>query len=371
MSSPASPSASSPAPGERPRRRARRSRPAGPVTLDDVAKEAGVSLATASRVLNGSTRVVGEALRERVHAAAARLDYSANAQAQAMARGRSDVVGLVVHDIADPYFSSLAAGVMNAAEGSGAIVTLAVSRGDADREVAHVAALRRQRVRAVILAGSRWDDAGRTDALRAELEAFRGSGGLVAAATQDVLGVDTVLVDNTGAAARLAGAVADLGYREALLLEGPEDLLTARDRTAGFLAGLRDRGLGPVQRLSGPFTRDGAYDSVARFLRRGPLTRVDGRPPVLLAANDVMAVGAIAAARDAGLDVPGDLAIAGFDDIPTLRDVSPALTTVRLPLTEIGTRLFELVDTADGGPVRHEHVEGEVLLRASTPPLTA
>lgn len=337
------------------------------MTLDDVAREAGVSLATASRVLNGSTRVVGEALRERVHDAAARLDYSANAQAQAMARGRSDVVGLVVHDIADPYFSSLAAGVMGAAEGSGAVVTVSVSGGDTDREVAHVTALRRQRVRAVILAGSRWADPARTDALRAELDAFRAAGGLVAASTQDVLGVDSVLVDNSGGARRLAEQVAGLGYREFWLLEGPPNLLTARERTAGFLAGLAAHGLEPAHRLTGPFTRDGAYDSVAQFLARTGPRPADRPRPVLLAVNDVMAVGAIAAARDAGLDVPGDLAVAGFDDIPTLRDIHPALTTVRLPLADIGRRLFELVDSSDGGEARHEHVEGEVLLRASTP----
>ncbi|MEZ0165300.1 LacI family DNA-binding transcriptional regulator [Kineococcus sp. LSe6-4] len=340
------------------------------MTLDDVAREAGVSLATASRVLNGSTRVVGEALRERVHDAAARLDYSANAQAQAMARGRSDVVGLVVHDIADPYFSSLAAGVMDAAEAAGAIVTLSVTRGDADREVAHVATLRRQRVRAVLLAGSRWADAERTEALRAELEAFRSGGGAVAAATQDVLGVDSVLVDNAGGARRLSEAVVDLGYREFWLLEGPADLLTARDRTAGFLAGLGARGIDPACRVSGPFTRDGAYEAVAGLLAGRPRRRRrTGPPPVLLAANDVMAVGAIAAARDAGLEVPRDLAVAGFDDIPTLRDVAPALTTVRLPLTEVGGRLVDLVHSAAGGPQRVEHVEGEVLLRASTPAL--
>ncbi|WP_380173965.1 LacI family DNA-binding transcriptional regulator [Kineococcus sp. DHX-1] len=353
-----------------PRRRARRSRPDGPVTLDDVAREAGVSLATASRVLNGSTRVVGEALRDRVHSAAARLDYSANAQAQAMARGRSDVVGLVVHDISDPYFSSLAAGVMDAAEAAGVIVTLSVTRGDADREVAHVAALRRQRVRAVILAGSRWADAERTDALRTELEAFRTGGGQIAAATQDVLGVDSVLVDNEGGARRLTEAVVDLGYREFWLLQGPDNLVTARDRTAGFLAGLAARGIEPAHRVSGPFTRDGAYEAVAALLADRPRRRRTAPPPALLAANDVMAVGAIAAARDAGLDVPRDLAVAGFDDIPTLRDIAPALTTVRLPLTDIGHRLFDLVDSADGGPARFEHVEGDVLLRASTPALS-
>ncbi|WP_380161107.1 LacI family DNA-binding transcriptional regulator [Kineococcus sp. R86509] len=353
-----------------PRRRARRSRPDGPVTLDDVAREAGVSLATASRVLNGSSRVVGEALRERVHAAAAQLDYSANAQAQAMARGRSGVVGLVVHDIADPYFSSLAAGVTARAEASDVIVTLAVTGGDPVRELQHVATLRRQRVRAVLLAGSRWADEESTDALRAELDAFRASGGQVAAVTQDVLGVDTVLIDNVGAARRLSEAMVGIGYREFVLLEGPEDLLTARERTAGFLAGLRAHGIEPVAHLAGPFTRDGAYASTEEFLARGPLPRVEGRRPLLMAANDVMAVGALAAARDAGVDVPADLAISGFDDIPTLRDVAPALTTVRLPLRGIGEAVFDLVIADGDGPLRRERFEGEVLVRASTPPQT-
>ncbi|WP_432520781.1 LacI family DNA-binding transcriptional regulator [Kineococcus sp. SYSU DK006] len=350
-----------------PPRRRPRQRAGGPVTLDDVAREAGVSLATASRVLNGSTRVVGEALRERVTAAAERLDYSANAQAQAMARGRSNVVGLVVHDIADPYFSTIAAGVMARAAGSDVIVTLAVTGGDPWREVQHVAALRRQRVRAVLLAGSRWQDGASTSALRAELEAFRSGGGRVAAVTQDVLGVDTVLVDNRGAAGRLAAALVDAGYREFWLLPGPQELSTAAERTAGFRAGLQARGLVPQAVLDSSFTRDGAYAALARALREGPPPRTGGRRPVVLAANDVMAVGAMAAARDAGLRVPEDLAVAGFDDIPTLRDIAPALTTVRLPLADIGAAAFDLVESAEDGRVRHRHVDSEVLLRASTP----
>ena len=353
---------------EVPRRRARRSRESGPVTLDDVAREAGVSLATASRVLNGSTRVVGEALRERVHDAARRLDYSANAQAQAMARGRSNVVGLVVHDIADPYFSTIAAGVMARADSSDVIVTLAVTGGSPTRELDHVAALRRQRVRAVLLAGSRWQGGESTTALRAELDAFRTSGGRVAAITQDVLGVDTVVIDNAGGAGRLTGALVEAGYREFVLLAGPEDLSTAVERTAGFCAGLSAHGIVPLRVLRSPFTRDGAYDAVAELLRAGAPPRTEGRTPVLVAANDVMALGVVAAVRDAGLRVPEDFAVAGFDDIPTLRDIAPALTTVRLPLADIGATAFELVEADGDGVPRQEGVRGEVLLRASTPP---
>ena len=130
----------------------------GVVTLMDVANEAGVSLATASRAFNGSTRRVREDLRERVLVAAKKLNYTANAPAQAMARGHTNVVGLLVHDIADPYFSSIAAGVMKAAEEHHLIVTVGSTMRRPQRELDYLAALRGQRSRAVILAGSRVDD---------------------------------------------------------------------------------------------------------------------------------------------------------------------------------------------------------------------
>jgi len=340
------------------------------VTLDDVAREAGVSLATASRVLNGSTRTVGEALSARVADAAARLDYSPNAQAQAMARGRSDVVGLVVHDIADPYFSTIAAGLMTRAAAADVIVTLAVTDGSRAREVAQVAALRRQRVRAVVLVGSRWHDPESVLALRTELDAFRASGGRVSAVTQDVLDVDTVLLGNEAGAASLARALLERGYREFVVLGGPPDLVTAAERTSGFVRTLAAAGIAAAGRrvVASAFTRDGAHDAVTRLLAAGE--RPGGpRPPCVFAANDVMAVGAMAALRDAGLRVPQDVAVAGFDDIPTLRDITPALTTVRLPLGDIGGAAFDLLDDPEPARRRVEHVEGEVLLRASTPAL--
>src|SRR5665647_176233 len=123
-------------PGTRARRSPSLGSMSGPVTLNDVAREAGVSLATASRAINGSAnRTVRADLRERVLAAASKLRYSPNANAQAMARGRTTSLGLVVHDIADPYFSSIAAGVTIAADRAGLAVTLASTQHDPSREV--------------------------------------------------------------------------------------------------------------------------------------------------------------------------------------------------------------------------------------------
>jgi len=315
----------------------------GSATLSDVAAAAGVSLATASRALNGSTRRVREDLKDRVLDAAKRLNYSANAQAQAMASGRSNVVGLLVHDIADPYFSSIAGGVMRAAEQHNLLVTLGSTARSAERELDYLAMLRGQRSRSVILAGSRVNDKELIEALRREVSAFGEVGGHVVAISQHRLPVDTIVIENRAGARALAKELSGLGYRRFAVLAGPPELLTARDRVQGFSGGLADATGRLVATIEGTFTRDGGYAAMSELITKN--TKVD----CVFAVNDVMAVGAMAACRDHGITLPGDLAIAGFDDITTLRDVTPALTTVRLPLEQIGGMALDLVATAEPG----------------------
>jgi LacI family transcriptional regulator len=147
------------------------------------------------------------------------------------------------------------------------------------------------------------------------------------------------------------------------VLAGPRDLLTARDRLRGLRAGLVDRGIAEdhVRVIHGPFTRDGGYAAAAELAadRLGETC--------VFAVNDVMAVGAIAAFRDARIRVPADLSVAGFDDIATLRDLVPPLTTVRLPLAEMGIAAAEMaLATDDSRTHRTVTVRGEVVLRSST-----
>jgi LacI family transcriptional regulator len=337
---------------------------AGQVTLSDVAREAGVSLATASRALNGSAnRTVGPELRQRVHAAAARLRYSPDGIAQAMARGRTTSLGLVVHDIADPHFAAIAAGVAAAADEAGLMMTLASTGRDPRREVETVGLLERQRARAVILVGGRTGDPGADDALRTALDAFRGVGGSVAVIGQAALGSSTVAVGNREGAADLVRALHGRGYRRFAVLAGPGAHATATDRREGFLDELAALGcpVPPDRVLASPLTRDGAYEATGRLLAdRGDVE-------VVLALNDVMAAGVLAAARDAGVSVPGDLAVAGFDGIETLRDLTPALTTVRLPLERIGAEAVRLVLAPPSEVPVVVPVLGEVELRESTP----
>lgn len=333
------------------------------VTLKDVAREAGVSLATASRAVNGSTRRVREDLHQRVVLAAASLDYTANAQAQAVVRGRTNVVGLLVHDIADPYFSSIASGVMGAAEEHGLIVTIASTQRRPERELEYVTSLRGQRACAVILAGSRVDDRGLLDRLGRELRAFEASGGRVAMISQSRLPVDTVQMENRAGARLLAGHLAELGHRDFAVLAGPRWLLTAKDRLGGFRDGLsrRDIRLDPDQVFYGAFTRDGGYEAMTLCLDAG------ARVSMVFAVNDVMAVGAMAALRDRGVSLPRGMAVAGFDDIVTLRDVTPSLTTVHMPLEAVGSIALELIAQPPATKPRLRRVKGTVIIRDSTP----
>ncbi|MFA9444615.1 LacI family DNA-binding transcriptional regulator [Egicoccus sp. AB-alg6-2] len=334
----------------------------GSVTLADVARHAGVSLATASRVLNGAGgRTVGATFRERVLRSAELLGYSPNAQAQAVARGASSLVGLVVHDISDPYFAAIAAGVTEAAEERDTTVVLASTRQQHERELDYLATLRQHRARAVVLVGSRWEDRAYHQLVTRELDAYRRTGGRVAAVSQDRLGVDTVQPLNNAGARDLARALVDLGHRSFAVLGGPEGLLTARDRVRGFREGLRDRSVsGDVPVVTGAFTRDGGYDATLQLLAGGQ------RPGCLFAVNDVMAVGAMAALRESGLSVPDDVAVAGFDDIETLRDVTPSLTTVALPLRDMGRQAAEMALTPGRDTPKLIRVRGEVILRDST-----
>ena len=337
--------------------------PGRQITLAEVAQHAGVSLATASRVINGSTRQVSDPLRDRVLASADSLGYLPNASAQALARNSSSLVGLVVHDISDPYFSSIAAGVTKVAEDAGLVVVLGTTARNADRERELVSVLRAHRAKAVVIIGSRTTDKATTSRLHDEIVTFTEQGGRVACISQAKLPVDTVVPANRAGAKSLAVALANLGHTRFAVLGGPENLLTSRDRVTGFRAGLAECGitLPDSSVLYGGFTRDGGYHTATELLDAGT------DATCVFAVNDVMALGAMAAFRAAGVRVPDDISVAGFDDIPTLRDVSPTLTTVRLPLEEMGCRAahMALSDHPSTEP-RTVRIAAEVVLREST-----
>lgn len=329
-------------------------------TLDDVARQAGVSLATASRVLNGSTRRVADAYRDRVSAAAESLGYSANLSAQATARGTSAVVSLVVADIADPYFGQIAAGVAREAAAAGLHVTIAVAGRDAEREAEVVRMLRGQRPHTVILATSRAGE-GMPVELRREVEAVTDAGGRVVALGAQVDPATALPIANAAGASSLARALARRGYARAILLGAASGIRTSDDRLDGFRRGFEAGGGEIVAVRRGAFTREAGEEQMRAALSNGV-----PRGTLVFGVSDVVAIGAMAAVRAANRVIGADIAVAGFDDIPTARDVTPGLSTVRLPLEEIGARALRLAldaPAAVSGALR----EPEVVLRASTP----
>ncbi len=317
-------------------------------TLQQVAVRAGVSLATASRVLNGSARTPREDVAARVQLAAAELGYVANAQAQALARSSTGLIGLVVQDIADPYFSSIAAGVQSVAQEHGRQMLLASTNRDPATEHASVSAFMAHRTDAIILAGSRrTGSASGQDRLVQLCAAYAKNGGTVAVIGQPVEDYISVEPHNAAGADRLARELLAIGHRRFALITGQTWLRTSADRIGAFTAAVGAQDDATIEwSIATDFTRDGAYDAAtAQLADLAPGTQ----PLCIFATTDVMALGVLTACRELGLDVPGQVAVAGFDDINTLRDSSPSLTTVRLDLEGMGRAAARLVThpTAD------------------------
>jgi len=339
--------------------------PRRPVTLDDVARQAGVSQPTASRVLNGSSRKVAESYRERVLQAARELGYTPNLPAQAMARGTSRTIALVISLISDPYFSAMAAEIMKQAEAIGLHVSIAVTERQADRELDLVRELRGQQPRAIILAGTGYVDPPSEEQLVEELNRYQETGGRVVLISRSDLPFETVDFDNHHGARQLARELAGLGYRRCLVLGSGTPLLSMQQRVEGFVEGLVEAGVADAgERVHYPgFSWAGAREFVLG-LGADELSGLQ----LVFAVTDDMALGALSGLRERGLRIPEDISVAGFDDITTLRDVVPKLTTVHVALNAVAEEAVYRATTTDD-PLTRRTVPAYPVLRASTPAL--
>ncbi|MQA84490.1 MAG: LacI family DNA-binding transcriptional regulator [Streptosporangiales bacterium] len=330
-------------------------------TLEDVARRAGVSLATASRVINGTSHSVADELRARVLAAVEELQYVPNAHAQMLARSRRATVGVIVHDVSDPYFAEITRGLQRVATDSGLLLMICNSYRDPEREVAYVELLHAHQVAAVILAGSGYRSADVTRAINAKLTAYARSGGRVAVIGRHELAGDAVMPENESGGYVIAEALLDLGHERIGVIGGPEELTTTADRLGGVRRAFRTRGRAlPGRSVTyGDFTCDGGERAAAELLDRDPdLT-------ALLALNDEMAVGALMSLRARGVRVPEQVSVAGFDDMPVARQVTPALTTVHLPMVEMGALAMRLALQPPADGQRVERIPARIVHRES------
>lgn len=335
----------------------------GVASITEVARLAGVSTATASRVLSAADYAVSAGARARVLEAAQRLDYVPNALARGLLSSKIPVVGVIVHDITDPYFAEVVRGVEDAAAGGGYLVITCSSDRDAEREISYVRLLRSMRAAAVIFAGSGLDDPARNEELRRHLDAMRGYGAAVVHLSPHAFGEPEVGVDNEAGIAAMIAALVALGHRRIAFLAGPTSLYVARERLRGYRCGLADAGIAVDERLI----------VATRFDREGGAAGVDtllaGEAPfsAICCANDLLALGALERLAAVGIRAPDDVSVAGFDDIAVAAITAPSLSTVRLPLREMGRRGFGFAErllTGDEPPA--EVMATEVILRAST-----
>ena len=334
-------------------------------SITEVARLAGVSTATASRVVSDSDYPVSAATRERVLVAARTLDYVPNALARGLLKSRVPVVGVIVHDITDPYFAEVVRGVEDAASVDGYLVITCSSERDPERERSYVRLLRSMRAAAVVFAGSGLDDPGVNAEIERHLAAMRADGAAVVHLSPHAGGEPEVGVDNEGGIATLIVALAELGHRRIAFLAGPSSLFVARDRLAGYRRGLLEAGIefDPDLVVRTSFDRAGGALGVDTLLAGdAPFTAV-------ACANDLLALGALERFAELGIAVPGEVSVAGFDDIAMTAMTAPALSTVRLPLRELGRRGYvHAGGVLTGDEIPSETLPTELVLRASTAP---
>lgn len=333
------------------------------VTLKDVAAKAGVSLATASRVLSRSDYLVLPDLRQKVEQAARELDYIPNAQAQGLLTGTTGMIGVLVGDVSDPYFSDMVNGVHNAASKRKRLVTICHTRRDPMLELEYFKLLQAHRAGAVIIAGSGLDHEEYIEGLMKRADSFRANGGKVVAVGSPLIDVDSVVINNSAGSAELGRYLVSAGHRSVLMLAGPQWVASTTERVDGLRSEVTRSG-GELEVLYGAPTRDDAYERMRRRFPHPHLQlRGSGREvSAIVGSADQLAMGAMGFLRDQGIAVPKETSIAGFNDIPLTADLTPSLTTVRVPLREIGEAALVLA-------LEPAHVSGESRVTHFTPTL--
>lgn len=339
------------------------------VTLADVAARAQVSPATVSRVLNGNYPVAAST-RERVLRAVDELDYVLNGPASALAAATSDLVGILVNDIADPFFGIMASAIQSEIGGPGGraggerLAVVCNTGGSPERELTYLTLLQRQRAAAVVVTGGAVEDTAHVAAVDNKLRKLADAGTRVVLCgrppSPDAI---ALTFDNRGGGRQLTEHLIGLGHRRLGYIAGPEERTTTRHRLEGHRDALAAHGIedDPNRTVWGRYDRRAGYDATLELLRRDPsLTAV-------VAANDTVALGACAALREAGLRIPDDVSVAGFDDLPFSIDAVPALTTVHLPLSDAGTRAGRIaMGREEPPPGGIATVRGELMVRGST-----
>ena len=332
-------------------------------TIADIAKEAGVSKATVSRVLNGKAEGVGKETRLRVKALIEQMDFEPCGVARGLATGKSCSIGLIVPDIADPFCPLLIRGIEAALRRRGYGLFLCDSDQDIRREEEHVRMLLEKRVDGVILNSTISASDHQLDLLDKRAVPYVLLDRLIEARPSGA----GVFVDNRKGARLATELLLRDGARRLLFINGPEELSVSKLRKAGVEDACRDLGVAPAAVLcgNGDYSVESGERITETFLGSG------SRFEAVFAANDRMAVGAMRALKRHGIRIPEEIEIVGFDDVELARLVEPPLTTVAQPAFEMGRKSAELLlRLIDGNKPRKRTIvlEPALVLRGTTRP---
>jgi len=327
-----------------------------PATIRDVAERAAVSVASVSRVLNGAGPVT-EPTRKRVLEAVEALQYVPHSGARSLSTSKTQTVGVILPDLYGEFFSELIRGMDVAARALGYHLIVSSSHDDADEASAAIRSMR-GRVDGLIVLSPHLDAANLAASLAGRTPILLMNGGATDA------GRPSIVVDNHGGAVQAVQHLIATGRRRIAHIAGPAGNLEAEARLAGYLEAMAAAGLATTV-VDGAFTRESGQAAGAE------LAALVLAPDAVFAANDNMAVGAMLAFHEAGLRVPEDLAVVGFDDIPLASLVRPGLTTLRINISETGRRALErlvgfIESAGEAAAAACEVVRPELVVRPSS-----
>ena len=328
--------------------------------INDVAREADVSAMTVSRYFNQPSKLA-PATRRRVKEAVAALHYVPNAAARSLKRGQTHAVAAVLSDITNPFFTTLARGVEDVAQQRGYTLFIGNTDESFEKEQHYLETLLSRRVDGLLLSPSRGDDQRLGDQ---RLGAFNQRGIPVVLIDREVDGLkaDVLRGDSFGGGRQLAAHLAEQGYADIAFIGGEPGVSSLEDRLAGYREAMEAAGLKPRAHL-GHYTRQSGEEITGRLVEE------DALPEAIVAANNLVAVGALSALRQRGLRVPGDVALACFEDVEIAAMIDPFLTVAMQPAYDMGRAAMQmLLRRMEGfeGPSEEEVFSTELIVRRSS-----
>lgn len=327
-------------------------------TISQVAERAGVSVTTVSHVIN-ETRFVSGAVRERVQQAMDELGYRPNALARSLRRGETHTLGLILPDSSNPFFAEVAQNIEVAAFEQGYNVILCNAQGAPSKERLYLDVLQKRQVDGLILLSTGEDGESLSQALHRDIPIVMLDRDLPAA------DADVVLVDNRLGAVVATNHLLELGHRRIGCISGPSHINPSARRVSGYLDSLAGAGIAFDETL---VVRGDFHPESGRAGAHALLSRPD-RPSAIFACNDLMAIGAVRAACELGLNVPEDVSFVGFDDIQLASYITPPLTTVVQPKAGMARTAVQLLfeRMADRSlPARRHVLSPTLVTRASS-----